>query len=72
MGFCVLQLGRNLKEALMNLEEDLIKLRDKLQGEAQCIPNMTHPDVPIGGEDSSRIRNLVLLLLDFITSVSSS
>ncbi|GLT44854.1 hypothetical protein SLA2020_187280 [Shorea laevis] len=51
--------GKNLKEALMTLEEDLIKLRDKLQGEAQCIPNMAHPDVPIGGEDSSRIRNLV-------------
>ncbi|GLT93772.1 hypothetical protein SLE2022_115460 [Rubroshorea leprosula] len=51
--------GKNLKEGLMALEEDLINLRDELQGEAQCIPNMTHPDVPIGGEDSSKIRNLV-------------
>ncbi|GMI82820.1 Seryl-tRNA synthetase, ovule abortion 7 [Hibiscus trionum] len=51
--------GKNLKEALMTLEEDLINLRDELQLEAQCIPNMTHPDVPIGGEDSSKLRNMV-------------
>ncbi|XVE55535.1 hypothetical protein DITRI_Ditri03aG0166600 [Diplodiscus trichospermus] len=51
--------GKNLKEGLMTLEEDLIKLRDELQLEAQCIPNMTHPAVPIGGEDSSKLRNMV-------------
>ncbi|XP_021285473.1 serine--tRNA ligase, chloroplastic/mitochondrial isoform X2 [Herrania umbratica] len=51
--------GKNLKEGLMTLEEDLIKLRDELQLEAQCIPNMTHPDVPIGGECSSKLRNMV-------------
>ncbi|XVF39571.1 hypothetical protein PTKIN_Ptkin01aG0044400 [Pterospermum kingtungense] len=43
----------------MTLEEDLVKLRDELQLEAQCIPNMTHPNVPIGGEDSSKLRNMV-------------
>lgn len=47
----------------MTLEEDLIKLRDELQLEAQCIPNMTHPDVPIGGECSSKLRNMVSILL---------
>nr|XP_043615155.1 serine--tRNA ligase, chloroplastic/mitochondrial isoform X2 [Erigeron canadensis] len=51
--------GKNLKEKLVTLEEDLIKLTDALQREAQCIPNMTHPDVPIGGEDSSTIRKTV-------------
>ena len=61
--------GKNLKEALMTLEEDLIKLRDELQLEAQCIPNMTHPDVPIGGEDSSKLRNMVssyIALISFL------
>ncbi|KVI06849.1 Aminoacyl-tRNA synthetase, class II [Cynara cardunculus var. scolymus] len=51
--------GKSLKEKLLTLEEDLVKLTDALQREAQCIPNMTHPDVPIGGEDSSTIRNMV-------------
>ncbi|KAB1209956.1 Serine--tRNA ligase [Morella rubra] len=51
--------GKNLKEGLVTLEEDLLKLSDELQQEAQCIPNMTHPDVPIGGEDSSVIRKMV-------------
>lgn len=52
-------LGKNLKEGLVTLEEDLLKLTDELQQEAQCIPNMTHPDVPIGGEESSVIRKMV-------------
>ncbi|XP_030454625.2 serine--tRNA ligase, chloroplastic/mitochondrial isoform X1 [Syzygium oleosum] len=51
--------GKNLKEGLVTLEEDLLKLTDELQQEAQCIPNMTHPDVPIGDEDCSTIRTTV-------------
>ncbi|XP_042482279.1 serine--tRNA ligase, chloroplastic/mitochondrial-like isoform X4 [Macadamia integrifolia] len=51
--------GKNLKEGLVSLEEDLILLTDKLQQESQCIPNMAHPDVPIGGEDCSALRKMV-------------
>jgi len=55
--------GKNLKEGLTALEEDLVKLNDELQREAQCIPNMTHPDVPIGGEDSSTTRKTVFSII---------
>ncbi|XP_031120691.1 serine--tRNA ligase, chloroplastic/mitochondrial [Ipomoea triloba] len=51
--------GKNLKDALVSLEEDLLKLTDELQQEAQTIPNMTHPDVPLGGEDCSTLRKMV-------------
>eukprot|EP00257_Ricinus_communis_P002621 XP_002513960.2 serine--tRNA ligase, chloroplastic/mitochondrial isoform X1 [Ricinus communis] len=51
--------GKNLKEGLMTLEEDMLKLTDELQQEAQCIPNMTHPAVPIGVEDCSTVRKMV-------------
>ncbi|KAI3883039.1 hypothetical protein MKX03_003464 [Papaver bracteatum] len=47
------------KEGLLTLEEDLLKLTEKLQKEAQCIPNMAHPEVPIGGEDCSGLRKMV-------------
>ncbi|KAJ8433788.1 hypothetical protein Cgig2_025951 [Carnegiea gigantea] len=51
--------GKSLKERLASLEEDLARLTDELQQEAQCIPNMSHPDVPIGEEDSSVVRKMV-------------
>jgi len=51
--------GKNLKETLIGLEEDLVELTDKLQLEAQSIPNATHPDVPVGSEESSVVRKEV-------------
>lgn len=51
--------GKNLKEQLIALEEDLVELTDTLQQEAQCIPNITHPDVPNGDEDNSALRKTV-------------
>ncbi|KAK4488880.1 hypothetical protein RD792_004670 [Penstemon davidsonii] len=51
--------GKNIKERLVSLEEDLLKLTDELQQDAQCVPNMTHPDVPSGGEDCSAVRKVV-------------
>ncbi|KAL8231940.1 hypothetical protein R6Q57_001718 [Mikania cordata] len=61
--------GKNLKEKLVTLEEELIKLTDALQREAKGIPNMTHPDVPIGGEDNSIIRKTVGMPRDFTFSI---
>lgn len=61
----ILHLGKTLKEKLASLEEDLIRLTDELQHEGQCIPNMTHPDVPIGDEDCSALRKMVVLIILF-------
>ncbi|CAA0827339.1 Seryl-tRNA synthetase [Striga hermonthica] len=48
--------GKILKDKLVTLEDDLLKLTDKLQQEAQSVPNMTHPDAPVGGEFCSAVR----------------
>ena len=69
-------LVKNLKESLIALEEDLVQLTYKLQLEAQSIPNTTHPDVPVGDEESSvtrkevvdfRITSSAVLLLFFFS-----
>ncbi|KAI4303528.1 hypothetical protein MLD38_039142 [Melastoma candidum] len=51
------------------LEENLLKLTDELQQEAQCIPNMTHPDTPIGDEDHSVTRKTIGSPRDFTFQV---
>ncbi|KAG0500600.1 hypothetical protein HPP92_000672 [Vanilla planifolia] len=51
--------GKSLKDVISTLEQDLLILTDKLQIEAQIIPNITHPDAPIGGEENSIVRKRV-------------
>jgi seryl-tRNA synthetase len=45
--------GQELKETLVDYEERLKELENALQCEAQRLPNLTHPDVAIGGEESA-------------------
>ncbi|KAI7841623.1 hypothetical protein COHA_004793 [Chlorella ohadii] len=49
----LIEKGKAIKEALEGLEARLVALEDELQREGQRLPNMTHPDVPVGGEDVS-------------------
>jgi seryl-tRNA synthetase len=45
--------GQQLKEELAVIEASLRALETQLQHEAQQLPNMTHPDVTIGGEEDA-------------------
>lgn len=48
-------LGKELKEREAALEEELARLRDELAALHSLVPNLTHPDAPIGhGEDDNR------------------
>lgn len=51
--------GKHLKEVLADLEADLGEVSSALQVEGQRLPNMTHPDVPRGGEEAAVTRRTV-------------
>lgn len=50
--------GRRIKERIPELETKLAEAEEKLRVEAEKIPNMAHPDAPVGKEekDNTEIR----------------
>lgn len=44
--------GKHLKESIAALEERLAAVEADLTGHARLLPNMTHPQAPIGSEES--------------------
>ncbi|KAL4426351.1 hypothetical protein ABPG77_004645 [Micractinium sp. CCAP 211/92] len=55
----LIERGKEIKAELEGLEARLVQLEEQLQREGQRLPNMTHPDVPVGGEDQSTVLQLV-------------
>lgn len=49
----LIQAGQKLKEQLATYEDSLRVVENALQFEAQRLPNMTHPDAAIGGEEEA-------------------
>ncbi|KAK1943904.1 Serine--tRNA ligase [Phytophthora citrophthora] len=47
--------GQELKSEIANVETELAQVSTELEVEALKIPNDTHPDVPVGGEEESRV-----------------
>ena len=45
--------GQELKDTVSALEAKLAQASERLQVEGRKIPNLTHPDVPVGDEDDS-------------------
>lgn len=50
--------GRKLKQDIAEAETELKELETLLYQEAQLIPNLTHPDVPVGEEVNARVVKL--------------
>ena len=59
--------GKRIKDELALIEVELNDISDALQREAQKIPNDTHPDVPIGGEEFATVMEVVGTQRDFGT-----
>ncbi|KAF5839363.1 putative seryl-tRNA synthetase [Dunaliella salina] len=47
--------GQQLKEALGKAEEQVALVEQAMQVEGQRIPNSTHPEVPLGGEENATL-----------------
>ncbi|MDR2182262.1 MAG: serine--tRNA ligase [Treponema sp.] len=48
--------GKKLKEAAAGAEEALAKIEAELDREARRIPNMAHPEAPVGKEDKDNLE----------------
>ena len=48
--------GKKLKESIAAAEAELSKTETELDAEARKIPNMAHPDAPIGKEDKDNLE----------------
>jgi seryl-tRNA synthetase len=46
--------GKELREQIAQAEIDRRQIEDQIRGVQSAIPNLSHPDAPIGGEDASR------------------
>lgn len=51
--------GKRIKEELDSLEKELKEAKSKLDSELLQIPNLPHPEVPVGGEDDFEIIKTV-------------
>lgn len=63
-GACIAE-GKKLKSTLVDLEAELVDVEAKLEQEAAKIPNMTHPDVPKGGEEDATVVTVIGEKRDF-------
>jgi len=51
--------GKRLKEEVAAIEVKQGELEEAMQVEGQRVPNLTHPDVPSGGEENATLRKMV-------------
>jgi len=47
--------GKEIKEALQALESSVDDLADKMNSLALLVPNLSHPETPIGGEENAKV-----------------
>lgn len=53
----LIELGRQLREQVTAMDEQLRLVEEQLRAEQARVPNLTHPDAPLGGEnDAKEIR----------------
>ncbi|GMO48598.1 MAG: serine--tRNA ligase [Termitinemataceae bacterium] len=52
----LVEAGKKIKAAIAAAEEDLKKAESSLESEARKIPNMAHPDAPVGKEDGNNLE----------------
>lgn len=48
--------GKEIKASIASLEEDLATVEAELTEASDSLPNMTHPDAPIGSEESANLE----------------
>lgn len=57
----LIKIGQHLKEELASMEQGLTAIENELQVEGQKIPNLTHPESPLGGEENAALVKQVMM-----------
>ena len=47
--------GKTIKTTVTDLDKELASLQSQLLEEGLKIPNLYHPDIPVGGEDAAKV-----------------
>ncbi|MCA9033791.1 MAG: serine--tRNA ligase [Planctomycetaceae bacterium] len=55
----LIEKGKQLREQVASAEEKQKLVEEQLRSEQSRVPNMTHPDAPLGGEDDARELRIV-------------
>jgi len=61
--------GKRLKEEVAAIEVKQGELEEAMQVEGQRVPNLTHPDVPSGGEENATLRKMLGTMPEFSFAV---
>ncbi len=55
----LIERGRELKEEIAAIENEMVGVSEELEREARAIPNLIHPDVPSGVEGEGRVLDTI-------------
>ncbi len=58
--------GKTIKTTVSDLDKELDALHSQLLEEGLKIPNLYHPDIPVGGEDAAKVIKVRRIIIKIV------